>query len=311
MKKIFGSYRVAAQTLAVVVVLVGIRELLWLLGVRGMEPTALASSIIGGGVFVMGLVVAGTLSDYRDAERAPTDAAASLYALLREGESMNAIWGAPIIPAFRDRLINVVTSLRADINDGTSRECQEAIEEISTSLLEIDRSEVPANYIVRLRAEQAALRKSVLRIYHIQREEFLPSAKAMIMSLVVIIVVMLMLTDMGGQVESLVTLGFLSFFFVYLLRLLGVIDKPFKAGSNRTDDDVSLFLLTEFVVHAQVAGTSAEIEAEDVAAHAELLEQQLVEVEDEQPADTSEALADTVQEIVEENLPGAPRESPA
>ena len=36
---------------------------------------------------------------------------------------------------------------------------------------------VPADYIVRLRAEQAALRKATLRLYHIQREAFLPSAK--------------------------------------------------------------------------------------------------------------------------------------
>jgi len=56
-------------------------------------------------------------------------------------------------------------------------------------------------------------------MYHIQREAFLPSARAMITSLVVIIMVMLMFTDMGGHVESLVTLAFLSFFFVYLLRI--------------------------------------------------------------------------------------------
>ena len=73
-------------------------------------------------------------------------------------------------------------------------------------------------------------------MYHIQREAFLPSAKAMITSLVLIILVMLMFTDMGGQLESLVTLGFLAFFFVYLLRILNVIDKPFKVGEERTDD---------------------------------------------------------------------------
>ena len=40
------------------------------LGVEGMSPTALSAGIITGGVFVMGLVVAGTLGDYRDAARA-------------------------------------------------------------------------------------------------------------------------------------------------------------------------------------------------------------------------------------------------
>ena len=99
------------------------------------------------------------------------------------------------------------------------------------------------------------LRKAVLRVYHIQREEFLPSAKAMITSIVVIIMPILLFTEMGGLLESLVRSAFLAFFFIYLLRLLNVIDKPFKAGRERTDDDVSLFLLTEFVVHAQSQGT--------------------------------------------------------
>ena len=61
------------------------------IGVTGMSTTPLISSVISGGIFVMGLVVAGTLVDYRDAERAPTDVAASLYALLRETEAMNRI----------------------------------------------------------------------------------------------------------------------------------------------------------------------------------------------------------------------------
>jgi hypothetical protein len=40
----------------------------------------------------MSLVVAGTLTDYRDAERAPTDLATGLHTILREAESMHAAW---------------------------------------------------------------------------------------------------------------------------------------------------------------------------------------------------------------------------
>jgi hypothetical protein len=295
MRGIFGSYRVAFETVAIVALLVAVRAVLWSRGVEGMETSPLASSIVAGGVFVMGLVVAGTLSDYRDAERAPTDLAAGLYALLREAEAMNKVWGKPDLPAFRERLITVVTTLRADINAGDTRDCQAAIEELSESLLELEESDVPANYIVRLRAEQAGLRKSLLRVYHIQREQFLPSAKAMIVSIVVVILTMLMFTNMGGFWESLITLGFLSFFFLYLLRLLNVIDRPFKVGVDRTDDDVSLFLLTEFVVHAHAAGGAA-VAPDDVTAHAAAIEEHLIEVEEVQAADLDEAgLADAVQ----------------
>jgi hypothetical protein len=302
-REVFGSYRVAVETLVVVVALVAIRAVLWEMGVEGMAASPLASSIIGGGIFVMGLVVAGTLADYRDAERAPTDVAASLYALLRESEAMHRVWGKPDLTALRERLVTVVTSLRSDINAGDTRDCQAAIEDLSESLAELDESDAPANYVVRLRAEQAALRKAALRVYHIQREEFLPTAKAMIRSLVVIILVMLMVTDMGGHVESLFTVGFLSFFFIYLLRLLDVIDQPFKVGRDRTEDDVSLFLLTEFVVHAHAVGAGG-IDADDVAEAAEEVEKRLIEVEHAEPDDTVEAAAEVIEDAVAETVEG-------
>ena len=234
MHEVLGRYRVAVETAVIVVILVVLRALLWAAGVTGMSTTPLISSVISGGIFVMGLVVAGTLVDYRDAERAPTDVAASLYALLRETEAMNRIWGKPDMEAARARMIAVVTSLRGDIANGNTRECEAAVEDLSQTLEELEGSDVPANYIVRLRSEQAALRKAALRVYHIQREEFLPSAKAMITSIVAIILLILLFTDMGGLLKSLVTVGFLAFFFIYLLRLLNVIDKPFKAGHERT-----------------------------------------------------------------------------
>ena len=76
----------------------------------------------------------------------------------------------------------------------------------------------------------------------------------MIVSFVVLIVALLLFTKIENQLITLVTLGFLSFFFLYLLCLLNVINKPFKVGQERGDDDVSLFLLYEFVVHARSAG---------------------------------------------------------
>jgi hypothetical protein len=274
-----GNYRVVLQTLVVVGALVALRAVLWAVGVEGLAVSPLASSIVAGGIFVMGLVVAGMLSDYRDAERAPTELAGSLYAIMREGEAMHEVWGKPDLPTLRTRLIAIVTALRADINAGDTRAGQAAIEDLSQTFLELEDTDVPANYIVRLRQEQAALRKAVLRIYNIQREQFLPSAHALILTFVVVILTLVLFTNFDGHIESLVTVGFLSFFFLSLLRLLEIIDKPFKVGAERTDDDVSLFLLNEFVVQAQAAAEGVTV-VEEIEAQAEEVEEQLVEIEE-------------------------------
>jgi hypothetical protein len=297
LRKVFSSYRVAIDTAVIVGVLVALRAILWAAGVEGMSLSPLTSSIVAGGVFVMGLVIAGTLSDYKDAERAPTDLASGLYAILRECESMNAVWDKPNLPLLRRRLIAVVTTLRADINAGNTRECQQAIENLSESFLELENTDVPANYIVRLRQEQAAMRKAALRVYHIQREEFLPSAYAMIVSLVVIILAVVLFTNFEGLLQSVVTMGFLSFFFLYLLRLLRVIDKPFKVGHERTDDDVSLFLLLEFAVHADagdkgVAADEVEEQAEEIEIVLADMEEEAADLAEEEQAQAESAASD-------------------
>jgi hypothetical protein len=185
--------------------------------------------------------VAGTQSDYRDAERAPpTWRQASTRSGARPSRPRRC--GGSRTCALWECLIAVVTTLWSDINTGNTRDCQPAIEEVGESLVEIEESDVPANYVVRLRAEQAGLRKSLLRVYHIQREQFLHSATAMITTTVAVMLALLLVTDKGGLAESHWSpLGFLSFF-LYLLRLLSVIDTPFKVGEERTVDDVSLFL---------------------------------------------------------------------
>jgi len=286
-RRVVSGIELNVKTLVIVAALLAIRGVLLALGFDGMASTALSTGIIAGGIFVMGLVVAGTLSDYKDAERAPIDIAAGLHALLREGESMHAAWGKPDISELRRRLIAVVTSLRVDIDAGDSRTAQAAVEDLSETFLELEDTDVPANYIVRQRSEQAGLRKALLRIYHLQREEFLPSAYAMIVTFVGLILILLLVTDFGGAAESLVAIGFLSFFFLALLRLLNVISTPFKVGVERTDDDVSLFLLSEFVAHAQASEEGVTL-VEDVEAVAEEVEEQLVEVE-EQDVDPAKA----------------------
>jgi hypothetical protein len=65
-----------------------------------------------------------------------------------------------------------------------------------------------------------------------------------------------------------------------------------KSGVERTDDDVSLFLLNEFVVQAQ-ASEAGETVVEDIETRAEEVEEELVEIEEEatDPAKSAEHAA--------------------
>jgi hypothetical protein len=62
-----------------------------------------------------------------------------------------------------------------------------------------------------------------------------------------------------------------------------MIGTPLKSGVERTEDDVSLFLLNEFVVQAQ-ASEAGETVVEDIETRAEEVEEQLVEFEEQAAA---------------------------
>lgn len=215
------------------------------LGLELVSLSPLYTSLVAGGIFVIGLLVAGTLADYKEAERMPADIRASLENLHHEGTAIAEWKGGFDLDRLRESLLGVVDALKQDLSDKDSRAGLAAVEALSPSFLEMERSDVPPNYLVRLRAEQGILRRNIMRIYHIQRIDFLPSAYVLIQTVVALILLALLFTRIEPAYEHLIILAIIAYFFIYLIRLLRIMERPFRHG-ERTTDDVSLFLLHEF-----------------------------------------------------------------
>lgn len=103
---------------------------------------------------------------------------------------------------------------------------------------------MPPNYIVRLKTEQGIIRKTVLRTYQIQKTTFIPSVQILAESLIGFLTLFLLFLQTEGSIESYILFAFISYFFLYIGRLIHVLEKPFREDHG-TMDDVSLFLLRE------------------------------------------------------------------
>ena len=101
-----------------------------------------------------------------------------------------------------------------------------------------------ANFVVQLRNSLDILRRAVLRIYRIQRVEFVPSVHVLVRTLVVSIVVMMPFLKTEGDPTSAIIFDFISYMFVYALYLVRLLEQPFAKGHGPVDD-VSVFLLDE------------------------------------------------------------------
>ena len=72
----------------------------------------------------------------------------------------------------------------------------------------------------------------------------MPSAQLLAQSILVLIISLLMFTRVEPFIEGMVLVAFIFYIFIFLLRVLRVIDKSFRVDEYSMDD-VSLFLLRE------------------------------------------------------------------
>jgi hypothetical protein len=239
-------WRVVVQTALIVLGIVAVKVTVAALGWEFISLSPLFTSVLAGGVFVLGLIVAGTLADYKEAERVPAEITAALTNIHDDCAAFKQAFPDLDLEHLEDTEVHIVASFLDDLANPESSKALEAIDRLNESFLELDRIGVQATYTSRLRNEQSALRRNILRVYHVQRTEFLPSANLLIQAIVGIIITVLVFMEIEPTYEAAIILGFISFFFIALLRLLRIMDRPFHV-EERTDDDVSLFLLRSFV----------------------------------------------------------------
>ena len=254
--KWLGSWRTAAETLVVVAVLVGLKLAVYYLGWEFISVNTLFTSVIGGAIFLFSLILAGTLADFKEGERFPAEMVAACEGIFEDGQFVKATHPEFDLERLRSTILGVVDGFTVDAGDLESRQALAALSGLQASFLEMEALGVPPNYIIRLKSEEGSLRKGLLRMYHIQRTSFLPLAYTLVKSLVVLLLGMLLFTEMEHLYDSAIIVAFLTFLFVYILRLLHLLDQPFRAR-ERTRDDVSLFLLEEFRARLEAAGAAS------------------------------------------------------
>jgi hypothetical protein len=241
----FKRWRIALESASIVVVLIIIKVVVENLGLEFVTINPLFTSIIAGGIFLFGLILAGTLADYKESEKIPAEIISACESIYEEGCYVKETRPEFDLEALVATLNEVVDGFYSDTVDVKARTAFTALSKLSQSFLEMEQLGVPPNYITRLKAEASLIRKNILRVYYIQRTDFLPSAYILVQSIVALIMILLVFTKIEPFHDAIIIIFFLTYLFVYILKLLRTLDQPFQK-SGTTMDDVSLFLLHEF-----------------------------------------------------------------
>lgn len=235
--------RIFIIAIAITAAIVGVKWLLHLVGFEPIEQTSLHNAMISSVIFVIGFVLSATIADYKESERIPAEFASTVENMYEDTKEIHKQYKKFDLDLFRQNLLDILTAFREGTRvnrKGTRRE----IAELNVTFGQMEKAGVPANFIVKLKQQQATLLRSMYRVNYIQKIKFIPSAFFLVRSIVVLALGTLLFTNIDPFYGGLVLTGTISFIMIYMIVLIQVISVPFHA-EGKTRDDVSLFLLRE------------------------------------------------------------------
>lgn len=243
-----AHYRIFIISLALTVAFLGVKYILHWLGWEVVLLDRLHSSVISGIIFVIGFILSATIRDYKEVERIPAEAAATLENMHEDILSIKENYPKFDAEVYQTQLQKVAKTLTADLRSKNSHQARMQLHELSRLNAQMEKAGVPANFIVKIKQQQANLVRHLFRVNYIQRITFIPSATILAWSIASIGIALLLLTEMDSLLGSMIVTGAIIFILLYVLLLIQTIKTPFQ-DKGKTKDDVSLFLLSQTVRH--------------------------------------------------------------
>lgn len=247
MEKWFIYFRIFLIALAATFAVVVAKYFLHDYELEVIEQTSLHNSVISGVIFVIGFILSATMADYKESEKIPAEFASTVENMYEDVKSIHVMYDKFAIEPLRKNLLDILSVFR----EGTRKDRHTArreINKLNDTFIAMEKAGVPANFIVKLKQQQAQLLRSLFRINYIQKIKFIPSAFILARAIVIIIIVVLLLTNIDPFYGGLVLTGSISFILIYMIVLIQTISVPFHA-EGKTKDDISLFLLKEAGEH--------------------------------------------------------------
>jgi hypothetical protein len=208
-----------------------------------LSVTNLITAFIGGAIFTVAIIFAGTLTDYKESEKIPGEIVTSIRTLysdlsLIRVNDMTLITGMQANIASLIRCIN--TNFRNNHWDLTAMD--DAINAVNTDISVLVDQNVPPNFIIKLKSELTAIDRLSHRIKTIAETSFIPAAYAIAELAAAGVILLLFFVKLDPYYEGLVLFTVLCMLLMALLLLIKDMDNPFEVG-QKTYADIDMFLL--------------------------------------------------------------------
>jgi len=210
-------------------------------GFEALSLNALFTSIVAANTFLIGFLIMGVISDYKESEKIPGELASSLETLYDEAQIIVINKKAKEAEDF----IAYHSSFMDSLNNWFYKKerTNALLEKVSMMNLFFAKFEplAQANFISRMKQEQSNIRRAIIRIHTIRETSFVQSAYAIVEALAFFLIIGLLLLKLEPFFEAVFFVNVVSFLVLYMILLIRDLDNPFDyAEFGECGNDVSL-----------------------------------------------------------------------
>ena len=233
-----NKWKLMITTLPLVAGVIGLKLFLEnVLQYSGSIDFADIGAVLTAVAFLIGFMLSGTISDYKEAEKMPGEFACTLESIedaVILGAQKKGVDGL----ALRKRVFALTNAIIDYTNHKRSTvQTYEAFYAMEPLVQELDRAGATP-MATRISAELASLRKSVTRMDVMIHTGFLAPGYALVEVMVTASIVLLMVSRFKSVTSEYVLITFITLVYIYMIRLIRDVDNPFESswsGSAEVD----------------------------------------------------------------------------
>jgi hypothetical protein len=228
-REIIQKWSLALRILPLVLLVAILKFLSHKFGLEVMELNALFTSLVAGTIFLIGFLISGVLSDYKESEKIPSELAGSLRNLFDDTFTIYKGKNSDTAKQFIAFQKTLITSMKDWFyKKERTKSILNKIGQMNEYFIELDKEGIQANYIIKMKNEQNNMRRIILRIDTIRDTEFVGSAYAIVEAMGFLTVFGLIIIKIEPFYASLFLTLLITFLISYMFLLIKDLDNPFN-----------------------------------------------------------------------------------
>lgn len=264
-----GSPRLLVRSLPWAIGLVVLKALAEMFDLQPFALSPLLAGALAAEVFIIGFLLTGTASDFKEAERLPGEVAASIETMADECLLIRKELRLPEAEMCLADLLALGRSIRSWLaHDRGFDDVMADLRQLNDYFL-VFGSKIQAGFTTRLKSEQSSIRKVVIRMDTMRRTSYVAAGYLIAEVIAVLLFAIMVLTDLGDSAPTLALVGLVGYLIIYVLGLIRDLDNPFEYPNGKPGAaDVSLDVLERHdarMVALLAAGRGAIEHAEELA----------------------------------------------